>query len=81
MGQFDKFGANRLAAASGSSDCPVCTEKCLVPWLEHSANWPLSGFLSARPLKITGLSDETIEQRSTSPTVNCTTHYKKLVNL
>jgi hypothetical protein len=27
-----------------------------VPWLEHLANWLLSGFLSARPLKIIGLS-------------------------
>jgi hypothetical protein len=40
---------NRLVAASGAPDCPV-------PWLEHFANWPLSSFLGARPLKITGLS-------------------------
>jgi hypothetical protein len=28
-----------------------------VPRLEPFANWPLSSFLSARPLKIIGLSD------------------------
>jgi hypothetical protein len=44
-----------------------------VPWLEHLANWLLSGSLNARPLKIIGLSGETTEQRSTSTTVNCTT--------
>jgi hypothetical protein len=38
-----------------------------VPRLEHLANWPLSGFLSANPLKFIGLSGETTEQRSTSP--------------
>jgi hypothetical protein len=27
-----------------------------MPWLERSANWPLSGILGARPLKFTGLS-------------------------
>jgi hypothetical protein len=31
---------------------------------EHSANWLLSGFLGARPLKITGLSGELSEQLS-----------------
>jgi hypothetical protein len=72
VGQFYKFGANRFGGASGAPDCPVCTGQCPVPWLEHSANWPLSGFLSAHPLKIIGLYGETIEQRSTSPTVDCT---------
>jgi hypothetical protein len=48
--------------------CSQCrTEHCLVPRLQPSANWPLSGFLSARPLKFTGLSGEPKEQRSTSP--------------
>jgi hypothetical protein len=47
---------NRLAAASGAPDCPMCTEQCPVPWLEHSGNRPLSGILGTRPLNITGLS-------------------------
>jgi hypothetical protein len=49
LGQFYKFGANRLAPASGAPGCPVCIRQCQVPWLEHSANWLLSGFLGARP--------------------------------
>ena len=49
-----------------------------VPRLEHLANWPLSGFLSANPLKFIGLSgvppDCPVRQRSNSqlrPTVDC----------
>jgi hypothetical protein len=42
------------------SDCFCCslwhTRHCPMPWLEHIANWLLSGFLSAHPLKIIGLS-------------------------
>jgi hypothetical protein len=34
---------------------------------ERSAYWPLLGILGAQPLKFTGLSGETTEQRSTSP--------------
>jgi hypothetical protein len=51
-----------------------------MPRLEPSANWPLSGFLSARPLKFIGLSDVPsdcpVRQRSNGqlrPTVDCTT--------
>jgi acetyl esterase/lipase len=46
---------------------------------EHSANWPLSGFLGARPLKYTGLSgvppDCLVIQQSNDhlrPMVDCT---------
>jgi hypothetical protein len=55
------------------------TGHCPVPRLETSMNWPLSGFLRARPLKFrtircaTGLSGETTEQRPTSLTVDCGT--------
>jgi hypothetical protein len=53
---------------------------------EHLANWPLSGFLGARPLKFIGLSgvppDCPVRQRSNSqlrPTVDCarSQQYKK----
>jgi hypothetical protein len=65
-GQFFKFGANRLAAPSGAPDSPV-------RWLEHSANWLLSGFLSARPLKIIGQSGETTSNGQLRSTVDCST--------
>jgi hypothetical protein len=52
--QFYKIGAKQTCCNSGAR--PVCTGQRPMPWLEHSVNWPLSGFLSARPLKITGLS-------------------------
>ena len=65
LGQIYKNGANRLAAASGARDCPMCTTQYLVPWLEDSANWLLSGFLGARLLKIIGLSGGPSMQRST----------------
>jgi hypothetical protein len=71
LGQIYKNGANRLAAASGARDCPMCTTQYLVPWLEDSANWLLSGFLGARLLKIIGLSGGPSMQRSTPPTVDC----------
>jgi hypothetical protein len=48
-GNSTRLEHNRIAATCGAGHCPV-------PSLEHSANWPLSGFLSARSLKFTGLS-------------------------
>jgi hypothetical protein len=49
-----------------------------VPRLDPFANWPLSGFLRARPLKFIGLSgvppDYSVRQRSNGqlrPTVDC----------
>jgi hypothetical protein len=39
--------------------------------LEHSANWPLSGILGARSLKITGLSGETTSNGHLRPTIDC----------
>jgi hypothetical protein len=57
---------NKLAIASGTPDCPV-------PWLEHSANWLLLGFLSAPPLTITRLSGETTSNGQLRPTVDCAT--------
>jgi hypothetical protein len=57
-----------------------------MPRLEPSANWPLSGFLSARPLKFIGLSDVPsdcpVRQRSNGqlrPTVDCSTRSQKIV--
>jgi hypothetical protein len=51
-----------------------------VPRLKHLANWPLSGFLRARPLKLIKLSgaplDYPVRQRSNGqlrPTVDCAT--------
>jgi hypothetical protein len=49
LGQFYKIGAKDLLQQVAHKQCPV-------PWLEHSANWPLSSFLGAHPLKIIGLS-------------------------
>jgi hypothetical protein len=54
------------------------TGQCPVPWPEQLANWLLSGFLSAHPLKIIGLSgvppDCPVRQRSNGqlhPMVDC----------
>jgi hypothetical protein len=56
------------------------TGHCPVPRLESSTNWPLSGFLRARPLKFVGLSgapsDYPMRQHSNSqlrPIVDCVT--------
>jgi hypothetical protein len=63
LGEFYMFGAKQ-------NWCSLCrTRHYLVPWLERSANWPLSGILGARPLKIIGLSgvppDCPVRQRAT----------------
>jgi hypothetical protein len=85
-GKFTKFGAYKKWCRQWrtrhcpvcTGHCPLCTGHCLVPRPRHLANWLLSGFLRATPLKIhqtvrwgTWLSSEPTEQRSTSPTVDC----------
>jgi hypothetical protein len=61
-----------------------CTGQCPVPWLEHLTNWLLSGFLSARPLKFIGLSNETtvnFTQWSTALTAAQSAAHKSEVSL
>jgi hypothetical protein len=72
LGEFYMYGANKTYCSQWR------TRHCQVPWLEHFANWPLSGFLSARSLKITGLSGEPpdclVRQKSNDhlrPMVDC----------
>jgi hypothetical protein len=55
-GNSTSLEQNRFTPIYGASDCLVCTRQCSVPRLEHPANWPLSGILSAPRLKFTGLS-------------------------
>jgi hypothetical protein len=77
LGEFYTVGAKQnWCSLWRTKHCPVCTRhvRCLVP----STNWPLSDFLSARPLKFIGLSgvpsDCPVRQQSNCqlrPTVNC----------
>jgi hypothetical protein len=67
-GNSTKFGAYKSWCSQWRTrHSLVCTGHCPVPRLEHLANWPLSIFLRAIPLKFTELSGEPIEQRWTSP--------------
>jgi hypothetical protein len=69
LGEFYTFGAKQNCYNLQR------TGQCSVPWLEHLANWLLSGFISARPLKITGLSGKTTSNGQHRPTVDyATTH-------
>jgi hypothetical protein len=72
LGNSTKFGAYKIWCSQWR------TKHCPVPRLQPSANWPLSGFLSARPLKFIGLSgappDCPVSQQSNGqlrPTVDC----------
>jgi hypothetical protein len=51
-GKFTKFGAYKKWCSQWR------TGHCPVPRPRHLANWPLSGFLRATPLKFIGLSGE-----------------------
>jgi hypothetical protein len=47
------------------------TRHCPVPSPRHLANWPLSGFPRATPLKTAGLSGEPTVNGQLRPTVDC----------
>jgi hypothetical protein len=56
-GKSTKFGAYKIWCSQWrTGHCPVCIRHYPVPRLKTSANWILSGKLSARPLKFIGLS-------------------------